>query len=188
MDTEQIKRELSIAVDKMEESYQYTINGFSKLRVGKAMPSMLDGVKVEYYGSLVPVSQVASVNNIDARTLIIKPWDKGVLKNIEEGIAKSYLKVTPQNDGDVIHINIPPLTEEGRTEMMKQVKAEAEKGKVHLRHIRKDVKDALKKLQKEGASEDLIRDGEVDLQKDLDKFIKKIDELTSVKEKEIMML
>ncbi len=188
MDTEQINRQLSIAVDKMEESYQHTVSDFSKLRVGKAMPSMLDGVRVEYYGGLVPISQVASVNNIDAKTLVIKPWDKGVLKHIEEGIAKSYLKVTPQNDGEVIHINIPPLTEESRTEMMKLVKVETEKGKVHLRHIRKEVKDTLRKLQKEGASEDLIRDAEVDLQKDLDKFIKKVDELTKVKEKEIMML
>ena len=185
---EQIQKELDKALEEMEKSYKHTVNDFSKLKAGKAAPSMLDVVKVEYYGTLVPISQVASVNNIDARTLVIKPWDKNILKHIEEGIAKSYLKVTPQNDGEVIHINIPPLTEESRTKIVKQVKSEAEKGKVHLRQIRKDIKEALKKLQKDGASEDLVRDAEVDLQKDTDKFIKKIDDLTVAKEKEVMLL
>ncbi len=185
---EEIKRELEKADIAMEKVYEHTITDFSKIKAGKANPSMLDGVKVDYFGSLVPVYQIASINNIDARTLVIKPWDKKALKHIEEGIVKSYLDVTPQNDGEVIHINIPPLTEESRSKIAKQVKGEAEKGKISMRVVRKDIKEALKRLQKDGVSEDLIRDAEDDLQKKIDGYAKKIEKLLTDKKKEIMEL
>lgn len=185
---EEIKRELEKADIAMAKVYEHTLVDFSKIKAGKANPSMLDGVKVDYYGSLVPITQVASINNIDARTLVIKPWDKNALKHIEEGIVKSYLDITPQNDGEVIHLNIPPLTEESRAKIVKQVKAEAEKGKISMRGVRKDIKEIFKKLQKDGASEDLIRDAEDDLQKKTDSYIQKIDKLLSDKEKEVMEL
>ncbi|MCP3659792.1 MAG: ribosome recycling factor [Bacteroidetes bacterium] len=185
---EEITRTLEKAVSMMDKVYEHTLVDFSKIKAGKANPNMLDGVKVDYYGSLVPITQVASINNMDARTLVIKPWDKNALKHIEEGIVKSYLDVVPQNDGEVIHINIPPLTEEKRTQIVKQVKHEAEKGRISMRGVRKDIKESLKRLQKDGASEDLIRDAEDDLQKKTDSFIKKIDDLLANKEKEIMEL
>ena len=185
---DQLKKEIEKAKDLMDKALVHTAESFSKLRAGKAMPSMLDGIKVDYYGSMVPISQVASVNSIDARTLVIKPWDKGALKHIEESIVQSYLDITPQNDGEVIHLNIPPLTEETRTKLTKQVKNESEKNKVSIRTIRKNIKDDLKKLQKEHVSEDLIRDTENDLQKMTDDYIKKIDDLTFQKNKEIMEL
>ncbi len=185
---EEIKIELKRASEAMDKVYIHTNDGFKKIRAGKASPSMLEGVRVEYYGNLVPISQVAAINNIDARTLVIKPWDKSLIESIETGIVKSYLDVTPQSDGEVIHINIPPLTEEGRTKLMKLVKIEAEKGRISVRTARKDSKENFKKLKNTGASEDLIRDAEDDLQKQTDTFINKIDSLLSKKEKDIMEL
>ncbi len=183
---EEIKKELEKADVKMVGAIDHTKDSFSKIRAGKATPSILDGVRVEYYGNLVPISQVASINNVDARTLVIKPWDKSMIVAIETGIIKSHLEFTPKTDGEVIHINIPPLTEESRSKLMKNVKQEAEKGKVSIRNIRKDSKDNLKKIK--NVSEDLIRDAESDLQDKTDKFIKDIDNLLSSKEKDIMEL
>ena len=147
---------------------------------------MLDGIRVAYYGNLTPIQQVASVSTPDARTLMIKPWDKKLIAEIEKAILGSRLDITPQNDGEVVRLSIPPLTEERRKVLVKQVKSEAEKGRVLVRNVRKDAKEALKKLQKAGTAEDAIKQAEEQLQKLTDEQIKHIDTLLAQKEQEVM--
>jgi len=160
----------------------------TKIRAGKAMPNMLDALNVDYYGNSTPVHQVASITTPDARTLIIKPWEKAMIGEIEKAIINSDLGLNPQNDGEIVRINIPALTEERRIILVKQAKAAAENGKVSIRNIRKDTNEQLKKLLKEGASEDLIKDAEAKVQKYTDEHVKKIDGVFEVKEKDIMTL
>lgn len=181
---EEIEIYLDTAKEMMESAIQHTVDEFSKIRAGKAMPSMLDGIEVEYYGAMTPLSQVAGVTTPDARTLSVKPWEKTMLQEIERAIINSNLGFNPQNDGEQIRINIPPLTEERRLQLMKQVKAEAEKGKISIRNARKDTNDSLKKL--DGVSEDLVKGAEEDVQKLTDTFATKIDALVESKEKDIM--
>lgn len=181
---EEIEIYLDTAKEMMENAIKHTNEEFVKIRAGKAMPNMLDGVEVEYYGSMTPLNQVAGVTTPDARTLSVKPWEKNMLQEIERAIINSNLGFNPQNDGEQIRINIPPLTEERRLQLMKQVKAEAEKGKVSVRNARKDTNDSLKKL--DGVSEDLVKDAEDEVQKLTDSFVKKIDSLVEAKEKDIM--
>lgn len=181
---EEIDIYLETAEEMMEKAIQHTQSEFSKIRAGKAMPNMLDGVDVEYYGSMTPLNQVASVSTPDARTLSIKPWEKNILQDIERAIINSGLGFNPQNDGEQIRINIPTLTEERRLQLMKQVKSEAEQGKVSIRSARKETNDALKKI--ENVSEDLVKDGEAEVQKLTDKYSAKIDQLVELKEKDIM--
>lgn len=181
---EEIDIYLETAKEMMDKAIEHTQSEFSKIRAGKAMPNMLDGVEVEYYGSQTPLSQVAGVTTPDARTLSIKPWEKSMLGEIERSIINSGLGFNPQSDGEQIRINIPPLTEERRLQLMKQVKAEAENGKVSIRNARKETNDALKKI--EGVSEDLIKDAESEVQKLTDSYTSKIDALVGLKEKDIM--
>lgn len=181
---EEIEIYLDTAKEMMEGAVSHTITEFSKIRAGKAMPSMLDGVDVEYYGTMTPLNQVAGVTTPDARTLSVKPWEKTMLQEIERAIINSNLGFNPQNDGEQIRINIPPLTEERRLQLMKQVKAEAEKGKISIRNARKDTNDSLKKL--DGVSEDLVKSAEDDVQKLTDTYTSKIDMLVEAKEKDIM--
>ncbi|WP_436515290.1 ribosome recycling factor [Ekhidna sp. To15] len=181
---EEIEIYLDTAKEMMESAIQHTLDEFAKIRAGKAMPNMLDGVEVEYYGTMTPLNQVAGVTTPDARTLSVKPWEKTMLQEIERAIINSNLGFNPQNDGEQIRINIPPLTEERRLQLMKQVKAEAEKGKVSIRNARKDTNDSLKKL--DGVSEDLIKSSEEDVQKLTDTYSAKIDALVESKEKDIM--
>lgn len=181
---EEIEIYLETAKEMMEKSITHTKDEFSKIRAGKAMPNMLDGVEVEYYGNMTPLNQVAGVTTPDARTLSIKPWEKPMLQEIERAIINSNLGFNPQNDGEQIRINIPPLTEERRLQLMKQVKAEAEKGKVSIRNARKETNDSLKKL--DGISEDLVKDAEDTVQKLTDSFSSKIDALVDAKEIDIM--
>ncbi|NQZ74790.1 MAG: ribosome recycling factor [Ekhidna sp.] len=181
---EEIEIYLDTAKEMMENAIKHTNEEFVKIRAGKAMPNMLDGIEVEYYGSMTPLNQVAGVTTPDARTLSVKPWEKTMLQEIERAIINGNLGFNPQNDGEQIRINIPPLTEERRLQLMKQVKAEAEKGKVSVRNARKDTNDSLKKL--DGVSEDLIKDAEEEVQKLTDSFVKKIDSLVDAKEKDIM--
>ena len=185
---EEIKFYLDEAKESMEKAMEHTSAALSKIRAGKAMPTMLDGINVVYYGNPTPMAQVASVTTPDARTLIIKPWEKGIIADIEKAIMNSDLGLNPQNDGDIVRLNIPPLTEERRLNLVKQSKAEIESGKVSLRNVRKDTNDALRKLQKEGASEDLIKDAEAEVQKLTDKFSSKLEELFIAKEKDIMTI
>ena len=181
---EEIEIYLDTAKEMMESALQHTLDEFSKIRAGKAMPNMLDGIEVEYYGTMTPLNQVAGVTTPDARTLSVKPWEKTMLQEIERAIINSNLGFNPQNDGEQIRINIPPLTEERRLQLMKQVKAEAEKGKISVRNARKDTNDSLKKM--EGVSEDLVKNAEDDVQKLTDTYTSKIDALVDSKEKDIM--
>ena len=181
---EEIEIYLETAKEMMESAVSHTVNEFSKIRAGKAMPSMLDGVEVEYYGSITPLNQVAGVTTPDARTISVKPWEKALIPEIEKAIINSGLGLNPQSDGEQIRINIPPLTEERRLQLMKQVKAEAENGKVSIRNARKETNDSLKKL--DGVSEDLIKDGEAEVQKLTDQYSSKIDALVETKEQDIM--
>lgn len=181
---EEIEIYLDTAKEMMESAVQHTLDEFAKIRAGKAMPNMLDGIEVEYYGTMTPLNQVAGVTTPDARTLSVKPWEKTMLQEIERAIINSNLGFNPQNDGEQIRINIPPLTEERRLQLMKQVKAEAEKGKISIRNARKDTNDSLKKM--DGVSEDLIKNAEEDVQKLTDTYSSKIDALVESKEKDIM--
>lgn len=181
---EEIEIYLSTAEEMMQKAINHTKSEFSKIRAGKAMPSMVDGVDVEYYGNMTPLNQVAGVTTPDARTISIKPWEKSMLQEIERAIINSGLGLNPQSDGEQIRINIPPLTEERRLQLMKQVKAEAENGKVSIRNTRKETNDSLKKL--DGVSEDLVKDAENDVQKLTDKYTGIIDGLVEAKEQDIM--
>lgn len=181
---EEIQLYLDTAKEMMENAVVHTQTEFSKIRAGKAMPSMLDGIEAEYYGNMTPLNQVAGITTPDARTISVKPWEKSMISEIERAIINSNLGLNPQNDGEQIRINIPPLTEERRLQLMKQVKAEAENGKISIRNARKDTNDSLKKM--EGVSEDLVKDAENDVQKLTDQFSTKIDELVALKEKDIM--
>ncbi|MBD5347341.1 MAG: ribosome recycling factor [Bacteroides sp.] len=183
MDT---KPYLDGARDKMELAVVYLDEALARIRAGKANPKILDGVRVEYYGSLVPISNVANVATPDARTITITPWEKAMFREIEKAIINSEVGITPENNGEVIRLGIPPLTEERRKTLVKQSKAEAEQAKVSVRNARRDAIDALKKAVKQGMPEDVEKDAETEVQKLHDRFLKQIDELFAAKEKEIL--
>ncbi len=183
---EDIEFYLADADDMMDKAVTHTAHELVKIRAGKANPSMLEGIMVEYYGTPTPLNQTATVSAPDARTLMIKPWEKSIISDIERAIINSDLGLNPQNDGEQVIINIPMLTEERRIELMKQVKHECELGRISLRTVRKDVNDHLKQLQKEGVSEDDVRRAEDRVQEITDNHSKKIDELLEKKESEIM--
>jgi ribosome recycling factor len=183
---EEIKMFLDEAKELMDKAVQHTLKELTKIRAGKASASMLDGLKVEYYGVETPLIQVATVNTPDARSIVIRPFEKKLISEIEKAIKNSDLGLTPQNDGETIRLNIPPLTEERRKTLVKQVKHEIEAGKVSVRNIRKDTNGSLKELQKEGASEDAIKRAEEKVQKLTDEFVAKMDELERKKEAELM--
>ncbi len=177
---------LDDAKEHMEKAVSHFAADLAKIRAGKAMPNMLDGLTVSYYGSVTPIHQVASVNTPDARTLAIKPWEKSMIQEIEKAIINSDLGLNPQNNGEMVLINIPPLTEERRKNLVKQVKNEAEHGKVSIRNVRKDANESLRKLVKEGVAEDEVKRAEDEVQKLTDSYTAKIDKLVVVKEDEIM--
>ncbi|MCF0189601.1 MAG: ribosome recycling factor [Bacteroidaceae bacterium] len=181
-----VKQTLAAAEERMEEAAMYLEEALSHIRAGKASVKLLDGIRVDSYGSLVPINNVAAVNTPDARTIAIKPWDKSMFKAIEKAIMNSSLGITPENNGEIIRLGIPPLTEDRRKQLAKQCKNEAENAKVSVRNARRDIIDKLKKAIKDGLSEDVEKDAEADLQKMHDKYIKKVDELYAAKEKEIM--
>ena len=182
-DIEQI---LTHTEQTMDNAYAHTQASCSKIRAGRATPNMLDQVRVAYYGNTTPISQVASVSTPDAKTLVIKPWEQGLIPEIEKAILSSQLDLVPQNDGKVVPINIPPLTEERRKSLVKQVRNEAEKGRVGIRNLRKEAKDALRSLPKEGISEDGIKKAETKLQELTDRYIQQINQLLADKEDQIM--
>ncbi len=183
---EEIQLFLDEAKEQMEKAVQHTSLELGKIRAGKASPSMLDGLTVNYYGVVTALNQASSVTIPDARTVLIKPWEKSLLSEIERAIINSDLGLSPQNDGEVIRLNIPPLTEDRRKQLAKQAKMEAENGKISVRNVRKDTNDSLRKLQKEGASEDDVKRAEDTVQQLTDKFITKCDETYLKKEAEIM--
>ena len=184
--SELIKKQVNDAKASMEKAIAHTDNELNKIRAGKASPSMLDDIVVDYYGSPTPLSQVGGINTPDARTIVIQPWEKSLLVPIEKAIMEANLGVNPQNDGVIIRINVPPLTEERRRDLVKKAKGEAESGKVGIRNIRKDANEKIRKLKSEGVSEDEMKTGEGEIQKLTDAFIIKVDQLSDAKEKDIM--
>jgi len=183
---EEIELFLDEAKELMQKAVNHTASELLKIRAGKAMPNLLDGIMVQYYGAPTPLTQVASVNTPDARTLSIKPWEKNLIGEIEKGIINSDLGLAPQNNGELIILTIPALTEERRINLVKQAKNECENGKISVRTVRKDTNDSLKKLQKDGASEDEVKRAEDVVQKLTDQYSSKIDELLVKKEADIM--
>ncbi|QJD95328.1 ribosome recycling factor [Mucilaginibacter robiniae] len=181
-----IKKQLNDAKAAMEKAIVHADNELSKIRAGKASPGMLDSIYVDYYGNPTPLNQVGNVNTPDARTIVVQPWEKSLLGPIEKAIKEANLGFNPQNDGSIIRINVPPLTEERRRDLVKKLKAEAENGKIAIRNIRKDTNEKIKKLKSDGVSEDEIKAGEADVQKLVDTYIVKVDQLSEAKEKDIM--
>jgi len=174
------------AVEKMEKALKHLSSELSKLRAGKASPAMLDGILVNYYGSPTPLQQVASINTPDARTIVIQPWEKKVIDAIEKAIFAANIGMTPTNNGEVVRLNVPPLTEDRRKGLVKQVKVEGENAKISIRNARRDAIEEFKKMLKRGLPEDMEKDAEENMQKLTDKYYKKVDEVLSKKETEIM--
>lgn len=171
----------------MRKAVEHVQQQLAKVRTGRASASMLDAVKVEYYGEPTPLAQVGSVSVPDARSIMIQPWDRTALQNIEKAILAANLGITPQNDGQVIRISVPPLTEERRKDIVKQCKKMAEEGKLAVRNIRRDANEELKKAEKtEHFSEDERKRGEDDVQKNTDKYVAEIDKILAAKEVEVM--
>jgi len=183
---EEIEFILDSAKESMNGSIAHLEKEFLNIRAGKATPAMLGGVFVDYYGSQTPLSQVANISVPDARTITIQPWEKAMLHPIEKAIMIANLGFNPMNNGDNIIINVPALTEERRRDLAKQAKAEAEDAKIGVRNVRKDANNDIKKLEKEGVSEDACKGAEESIQDLTNSFIKKIDDLLVVKEAEIM--
>lgn len=180
------KTYLAPAEEKMEMAVEFLDEALAHIRAGKANPKILDSVRVSYYGSMAPISNVANVSVPDARTIVIQPWEKAMFKEIEKALINSEIGITPENNGEVIRLNIPPLTEERRKQLVKQSKAEAEQAKISVRNARRDAIEGLKKAIKKGMPEDVEKDAEADVQKLHDKFLKRIDDLFAAKEKEIL--
>lgn len=170
----------------MKMTLEFLEETFSRIRAGRANPRILDGVRVEYYGSIVPLTNVATVTTPDAKTIIVQPWEKQMLKIVEKAIQDSDVGITPENNGEVIRLGIPPLTEERRKQLVKLTKQEAEEAKISIRNARRDGMDEIKKEVKQGLAEDVGKDGENELQKVHDKYIKKVDEMFTEKEEEIL--
>jgi len=183
---EEIDFILDSTKESMEGSLAHLEKEFLNIRAGKASPAMLGGVKVDYYGSATPLSQVANINVPDARTITVTPWEKNMLHPIEKAIMIANLGFNPMNNGDNIIINVPALTEERRRDLAKQAKVESEDAKVGVRSARKDANTEIKKLEKDGMSEDVCKSAEEEVQELTNAFIKKIEELLALKEAEIM--
>jgi ribosome recycling factor len=181
-----VKVFLKAAEDKMDGAVRFLDESLAHIRAGKANPRILDGVHVEYYGNQVPISGVATVTTPDAKTITIQPWEKAMIPVIEKAIMASEVGITPVNNGEMIRLGIPPLTEERRKQLVKQAKQEVEDAKVSIRNARRDAIEHIKKAVKEGVPEDVAKDTENDAQKLHDKFIKKVDDMMVAKEKEIM--
>ena len=179
--------EIDLIVEAADESMQFSIEHLEKelvnIRAGKANPVMLKGISIEYYGTPTPLSQVSSINTPDGRTITVQPWEKSLLAEIEKGILNANLGFNPMNNGESIIINVPPLTEERRIELVKLAKTETENAKVSIRNARKDANNEIKKSE---SSEDLQKNAEIDIQELTDNYIIKVDNIFSSKEKEIL--
>jgi len=182
---EEVEFILDSLKEQMENAVHHLNIEFSNIRAGKASPSMLKNVSIDYYGASTPLGQVANINTLDAHTITIQPWEKSLIPEIEKGIMMANLGFNPMNNGESVIINVPILTEERRRELAKHAKSEAENAKVSLRNDRKDANSELKKLD---ISEDLLKNSEMDVQTLTDKFSNNIDDLYAVKEKEIMTI
>ncbi len=177
---------IDLANEKMEKALHFLETDLSRIRAGKANTHILDGIYVEYYGNPVPLAQVSNISTPDPKTIAIQPWEKNMIAPIEKAIMASDLGITPMNNGEIIRINIPMLTEERRKELVKQVKHEGEVAKVSLRNSRRDANEELKKMHKDGLPEDEMKKGELDIQKMTDDHSAKIEKIIEAKEKEIL--
>ncbi len=180
------KAQLQEAEEFMQAAIEYLDEVLARIRAGKANVRILDGIRVDYYGSQVPLSNVATLAAPDAKTITIQPWEKSLIPVLEKAILASDVGITPQNNGEIIRLAIPPMTEERRKQLVRQVRAEGEEAKISIRNARRDANDKFKKMVKDGLSEDIQKDAEAESQKLHDKYIKKVDELLAEKEKEIM--
>ncbi len=183
---EDINAIIATAEDHMKKAIGFLETELVKIRAGKANPQMLDGILVDYYGSPMPINQIANVSLMDARTLSIQPWEKNMLQPIERAIIAANIGINPQNDGNIVRLFMPALTEERRKELVKKCQSEGEHSKVAVRNIRRDAIEHIKKLQKNGLSEDASKDAEADVQQVTDRYITAIDKHLGSKEKEIM--
>lgn len=185
-----MSEELQMIIEDAEEGMQKAISHLetelTRIRVGKANPNMLDGITVDYYGSPTPIAQVANISVLDVRTISVQPWEKNMLQPIEKSIMQANIGITPQNDGNQIRLFLPPLTEERRKELFKKAGGEGEHSKVAIRNIRRDAIEQVKKLQKDGLSEDASKDGEKEIQEITDRFIVLVDKHLAAKEKEML--
>lgn len=184
--TDELSIILMDAEEHMKKAIQHLEVELVKIRAGRANPNMLDSIVVDYYGTPTPIGQVGNISVVDARTITIQPWEKNLLQPIERAIINSNIGLTPQNDGNIIRLFLPPLTEERRKELVKRVNAEGELSKVAIRSIRRDGIEHIKKLQKEGLSEDAAKDAEKDIQTLTDRYTVQIDKHLEAKDKEIM--
>ncbi len=182
----EVKPILNQAEENMEASILFLDESLAHIRAGKANIRILDGVKVDYYGSHVPISNVSTITTPDAKTITVQPWEKAMIPVVEKAILNSDVGITPMNNGEVIRLSIPPLTEERRKQLAKQAKHEGEEAKISVRNARREAIDKFKKMVKDGLPEDVEKDAEAEAQKLHDKYIKKIDEMLADKEKEIM--
>jgi ribosome recycling factor len=173
-------------LEAMDKAISHLETELVKVRAGKATPNLVDGIVVDYYGNPTPIHQVGNIAVSDARTLTIQPWEKNLLQPIERAIINANIGVTPQNDGNIIRLFMPPLTEERRRDLVKRSQGEGEHSRVSIRNIRRDAMEQVKKLQKNGLSEDLCKDAEKNIQELTDKYISLVDKHLSAKEKEIM--
>ena len=183
-------QDLSVIIEEAKESMKKAIEHLEaeliKIRAGKANPVMLDGLMVDYYGNLTPINQVANISAMDARTLSVQPWEKNMLQPIERAIIAANIGINPQNDGNIIRLYLPPLTEERRKELVKRCNGEGEHAKIAVRNIRRESIEKIKKLQKDGLSEDAAKDAEQEIQEITDSFIVTVEKHLALKDKEIM--
>jgi ribosome recycling factor len=186
MADEQVKKYIDKAKNEMESSVVFLDESLAHIRAGKANTKILDGIKVDYYGTPTPLTSVATVTTPDAKTISIQPWEKGLIPTIEKAILASDIGITPANNGEIVHLAIPPLTEERRRQLVKQAGTAVEDAKISVRNSRREAIEALKKEIKNGMSEDIEKDAEAEVQKLHDKYIKRLEELFALKEKEIM--
>jgi ribosome recycling factor len=174
--------------EQMEQAFAHLEKELQKIRAGKASPQMLEDIRIDYYGTITPLNQTANVNTPDARTIVIQPWDKTVLGAIEKAILAANLGFTPMNNGEIIRISIPPITEERRKELVKKAKQEAENARIVIRNVRRNSNEKAKKLEKEGVPEDEVKQLEKEIQEVTDKWVEKVDKLVEAKEKDIMTI
>ena len=185
---EEIQLQLEDTKERMQKAIEHLAIELKKIRAGKATPDILDGIMVDYYGTMTPLNQVSNINTPDAKTISVQPWEKSMIDPIEKAILASNIGLTPINNGELIRINIPVLTEERRKDLVKQVKSEGENSKVGIRSVRRDSMEAFKQMKKDGLSEDQEKDAEVEVQQFTDTYSKKIDAMMAEKEKDIMTI
>jgi len=185
---EEVQLVYEMAKERMEKALEHLDNELVRIRAGKANIHILDGVVVDYYGSPTPLNQVSNISTPDAKTIMVQPWEKTMIGPIEKALLNSNVGITPSNNGEVIRLSIPPLTEERRRDLFKQVKNEGEHARVSMRNSRRDANDEYRQMQKEGLSEDDVKIAEERIQKLIDEFTEKVEKIVEAKEKEIMTI